>query len=197
MMFTENEKAANELKSRILKTFENADKALKYKKDRIAQYSDLVNSMKKSKEESLPEYSDQQMKDFFTKASKSSTPLILPVNKDRSLMNAKRDAEMMRVNNELLGKEIVTFKPLLIKSSSSMGSAPAMMTKPPKDTLKKMKKLRNKVASTNIPSIDTINPDYINQLENKYKNKVPASPWLVHVKNCMKENNYTFKEARY
>lgn len=160
-------------------------------------YIKIKQNQKRSKSEAGPAEAMQslsRMKKNF-KQSKASTPsLILPVKKDRSSINAMRDAELMRVNDELLGKVMPASKPLLIKSSSSMGSAPAMMMKPV-DSMKKIKKLRDKAASTVIPSINPIDPNYVDNFINKQKNIVPASPWLVHVKKCMKENNYTFKEA--
>lgn len=222
-MYTDNEKAANELKSRILKTFETADKALQYKKDRQKQYSDLVNSMTKAKEESrafdimknnvseenyIKIKQDQKrsktepgkiemqqlvgrMKKNFKKdlgsspASGTVQALMMPpaLKKDRVTLNKLRDAELIRVNTELRNAELMP--------------APAMMMRPPKDTLKKIKRLRNQVASTVIHSIDTPNPNYGSIKE---QDDVPfrysKNRWLEHVKKCMAEHpQFTYKEA--
>jgi len=260
MMFTENEKKANELIAKIKNTFSNADKALEYKKARQTEYKNLVNSMKNVRDntsraldimkdnvdeenyikikqnqkrakydagpaEALQSLSRMKKNFKASKASTASTPLfILPEKKDRIALNALRDAELMRVNDELLGKVMPAFKPLLIKSSSSMGSAPAMMMKPV-DTLKKIKKLRNEVVSTVIPSITNLNPEYPDYIRvKKFRNEVASTvipsietpnpnygsikkqffetkgenknPWLEHVKKCRSENpEYTYKQA--
>ena len=175
MMYTENEKAANELKSRILKTFETADKALQYKKDRQKQYSDLVNSLKKSRKESKEE---SRAFDIMKK-------------------NFKKDLGSSPASGTVQALMMPAFKPLLIKSASSMGSAPAMMMRPPKDTLKKIKRLRNQAASTIIHSIDTPNPNY-GSIKEQYDvpSRYSKNRWLEHVKKCMAEHpQFTYKEA--
>ena len=133
-------------------------------------------------------------------ASGTVQALMMPpaLKKDSVTLNKNRDAELMRVNTELKNAELMpAFKPLLIKSASSMGSAPAMMMKPLKDTLKKIKRLRNKAASTVIHSIDTPNPNYGSIKE---QDDVPfrysKNRWLEHVKKCRSEHpEFTYKQA--
>jgi len=160
----------------------------------------MRNKTKKSKAQNQPEYSDQQMKDFFIKAS---SPVI-------------KVAEMP------------AFKPLLIKSSSSMGSAPSITMKPVNFT-KKLKRLKNKIESSVIPILDTPNPNYGNVINKPFnlqeelefikkaksmskafdpptyyseKQKLmkpktyKQNSWLEHVKKCREENpSYTYKQA--
>jgi len=120
-------------------------------------------------------YSDDEMINFFTKAVKENQP-----KKDRVKMNALRDAELMRINTELSKNPYMN------------------MPYPTALSIEQIKRLKNKVASTTIPSIDTPNPNFGNVKKNfsELKSGENKNRWLEHVKKCMQEHpEYTYKEA--
>jgi len=98
--------------------------------------------------------SNEEMKKFYLRLVKENQPK----KKDRNAINALRDAELMRVNTELYGK---TYADMMMK---------------PVDNMKKIKKLRNKVASTVIPTISNLNPEYPNIVRiKKLRNEVAST----------------------
>jgi len=119
-------------------------------------------------------YSDNEMLNFLTKVVKENQP-----KKDRAKMNALRDAELMRINTELSNKPYIN------------------VPYPESLSMVKIKRLRNKVASTVIPSIATPNPNFGNVKKNFSKlKKRNNNQWLEHVRLCMAENpSFTYKEA--
>ena len=199
MMYTESEKNANQLIAQIKKTFENADKALQYKKDRQKQYSDLVKSKKESRafdimKNNVSEENYIKIKQDQKRSKTEPGKIEMRQLVGRMKKNFKKDLGSSPASGTV---QALMMPPALKKSSSSMGSAPAMMMKPLKDTLKKIKRLRNKAASTVIHSIDTPNPNYgsikkqyyVNSGENKNR-------WLEHVKKCRSEfPEFTYKQA--
>lgn len=119
-------------------------------------------------------YTDDKMRNFFTKLVKENQP-----KKDRIAINALRDAELMRINTELSNKPYIN------------------IPYPESLSMVKIKRLKNKIASTTIPSINTPNPNFGNVKKNFSKLKERnINPWLEHVRLCMSEHpEYTYKEA--
>jgi len=220
---TEYKDLVNSMTNARARASRDTSRALDIMKNNVDEenYVKIKQNQKRAKYDAGPAEALQslsRMKKNF-KQSKATTPsLILPVKKDRSSINAMREAELMRVNDELLGKVMPASKPLLIKSSSAMGSAPAMpaskplliksssamgsapaMMMKPVNTLKKMKKLRDKVASFEFKYIDMSDPMKLGE----YKKKQYYNPsgenkniWLEHVKKCRQDHpEFTYKQA--